>query len=143
MHDMDEQDRRIHAVVGSRKIVSRGALERWHTYLVSHLTLPCDVKGMEDFQWEEIYVLGPGNAAEYRRLRRSQPSYQDVFELTAIQMDAESEWSMFPEDLKAAVRRKDDGKQFVLGLSELESTNEDSPNSELLDDYSVWFVNHR
>jgi len=88
-------------------------------------------------------VIGPGRAAEYRILKKSRPSYQDVFELTAIQIDAESEWSMFPEELKACVRRKSDSKEFILGLSELKTISEQSSNFQLLDDYAVWFVNYR
>ena len=143
MRDLDEQEQRIRAVLGHKKIRQNEALKRWHTHLVSRLALPCDVTGIEDFQWEEIYVIGPGSAAEYRILKKSRPSYQDVFELTAIQIDAESEWSMFPEELKACVRRKSDSKEFILGLSELKTISEQSSNFQLLDDYAVWFVNYR
>jgi hypothetical protein len=101
------------------------------------------VTGIEGFQWEEYYVIGPGGAAEYRSLRQSRPSYRDVFELTAIEIDAESEWSMVPDELKARCRRKNDSEQFILGLSELKATNEHSSNYQLLDDYSVWLVNDR
>jgi hypothetical protein len=86
--------------------------------------LPCEVTGIEDFQWEEFYVFGPGNKMEYQKLRMNRPSYQDVFELTALVVDSDSEWSMFSDDLKAHVRRKADGKKFILGLSELKATNE-------------------
>ena len=139
----DEQDERIYSVLGHKKVRLNDALKRWYKYLVLHLVLPCEVTGIEDFQWEEFYVIGPGSAAEHRALRRNRPSYQDVFELTGIEIDAESEWSMFPEELKAHVRRKSDGKQFLLGLSELRATNEHSSDFQLLDDYSVWFVNYR
>ena len=40
-----------------------------------------------------------------------------------------------------SVRRISAGKEFVLGLSELEATDDTSPNAQMLDDYSVWFVN--
>ena len=143
MPDWDEQDQRIHAVLGHKKIRPSEALKKWYRHLVSHLVLPCDVTGIEDFGWEEFYVIGPGSAAEYRSLRKSSPSYQDVFELTGIEIEAESEWSMFPDELKASVRRKSDGKQFILGLSELKTTSEHSSNFQILDDYAVWFVNDR
>ena len=44
-------------------------------------------------------------------------------------------------DLKAHVRRKTDGKKFILGLSELKATNEHSYDYQLLHDYAVWLVN--
>lgn len=88
-------------------------------------------------------MIGPGSASEYGRLKKNRPSYREVFELTAIRIDGKSEWIMIPEDLKACVRRKSDDKEFILGLSEMETTSKDSPNCRLLDDYSVWFVNFR
>ena len=39
------------------------------------------------------------------------------------------------------VRRIADGREFVLGLSELEATDRNSPNFQLLDDYAAWFGN--
>jgi hypothetical protein len=66
-----------------------------------------------------------------------------VFELRAIEPWIASEWSMCQEDLKAEVRSKEDGKRFVLGLSELEVVENASRNHQLLDDYAVWFVNSR
>jgi hypothetical protein len=47
------------------------------------------------------------------------------------------------EDIGAKVRRISDSKKFVLGLSELKAIDKKSKNYELLDDYSVWFVNNR
>ena len=140
---VDNQERRIRGVIGDKPQRAKKSIERWRNHLVSHLVLPCEVTGIEDFQWEEFYVIGPGSAWRYRWLRRNRPSYKDVFDLTGVRIDAESEWSMFPEDLQACVRRKADGKEFVLGLSELEATDKDSMNSQFLDDYSVWFVNSR
>jgi hypothetical protein len=105
--------------------------------------LPCDVTGIEDFQWEEFFVLGPGNRADYKKLQQNRPSYRDIFELTSITLDSESEWCMVPDELKAHVHRKTDGKRFVLGLSELKATDKDSQNYQMLHDYTVWLVNYR
>ena len=69
--------------------------------------------------------------------------YQDAFEPTAVAVDSDSEWSMFSDDLKAHVRRKTDGKKFILGLSELKATNEHSYDYQLLHDYAVWLINYR
>ena len=43
----------------------------------------------------------------------------------------------------ARVRRKSDGKEFDLGLAELQVTDKKSPNFRLVDDYAVWLVNNR
>ena len=34
-------------------------------------------------------------------------------------------------------------QEFYLGLAELEATDENSPEFQLIDDYAVWLVNNR
>jgi hypothetical protein len=43
----------------------------------------------------------------------------------------------------ANVKWKGDNKYFTLPLADLQDKDEQSKNSQLLDDYSVWFVNNR
>ena len=118
--------------------------DRFYQHLKKALQLPCDVTGVEDFRWEEYYVIGPGNRQEYKRLCQSQPSYRDVFELLAIEKDVCSEWMMFRgEDLGAHVQRKSDGKEFWLGLAEIKAVDKKSQNYQLIDDFGCWFVNSR
>ncbi len=47
------------------------------------------------------------------------------------------------EDLAARVRRQSDGVEFYLGLAEIEAVERGTGNYQLLDDYSLWFVNNR
>lgn len=138
-----EYEARVRAVVGDDPLDRNEVLQRWHSHLNAELTLPCDVAGIEDFRWEEFYVLGPGSPEEYDTLRRDRPSYTDVFELISVGRSGGSEWSLSYEDLTAHVRRKSDGKEFALGLAELKTVKRTAPNSQLLNDYSVWFVNSR
>ena len=64
--------------------------------------------------------------------------------MLAIEEDVYSEWMMFySEDLAGHVRRKSDGKEFYLGLAEIEAVDKTSKTYELLNDYAVWFVNNR
>ena len=142
VNEQHQQDQRILAVIGNDDVETGEALQHWYRHLLSSLKLPCDVTGIEDFQWEEFYVVGPGDTTEYHNLRRKRPSYRDIFELTAIDIGSDSEWSMFADDLKAHVRRKTDGKHFVLGLSELKATKESSFEYQLLHDYAVWLTNY-
>jgi hypothetical protein len=135
--ELAEKERRIDLIAGEK-----GSL-RWFKHLRSTLSLPCDVTGIEDFRWEEPYVFGARSAAEYRRLRKTQPSYEDVFVLESIEKEAYSEWAMHGDDLGANVRRKSDGALFLLGLSELRTVDAAGPNWQLLDDYAYWFVNDR
>ena len=131
------------AVVGDEEDAAIGS-HRWFAHLTARLQLPCEVIGKEDFRWEEPYILGVGSEQEYLRLCRIQPSFQDVYSLEGIEptVDA-SAWAMRSDDIGARVRRVDDGKEFVLGLSELTTLDVDSANAPLLDDYSMWFWNSR
>ena len=143
--DTDAQDKRIAAILGENENLDFDeALKVFYEYLKSHLSLPCEVTGIEDFRWEEVYVFGHGDKKEYDRLKKTQPSYRDQYELLEIDCEAESGWMLFlAEDMGAHVRRISDGKKFVLGLSELEATDKRSKNYQILDDYAVWFVNNR
>jgi hypothetical protein len=141
----DEQFARIDALLGaSRKRGFDAQVKVFFEHLRRSLTLPCEVTGIEDFRWEERYVFGAGNQREYARLRKDRPSYQDHYELLAVELGGHSEWMLWPgEDIAARVRRKSDGQEFTLGLAELRAKDENSPTHDLLHDYSVFFVNYR
>ena len=47
------------------------------------------------------------------------------------------------KDIAARLKRISDGKEFILGLSELKAIDKKSENYQLLDDFSVWFVNSK
>lgn len=142
--NQDAQDRRIAAVLGDGEMDFDEAVGIFCKHLKAKLRLPCEVTGIEDFSWEEPYVLGVWDEQEYERLKKTQPSYSDRFELLEIAQDQYSEWMLFPgEDIAAHVRRTSDGREFRLGLAELEATDKKSPNYQLIDDYAVWFVNNR
>ncbi len=145
MTKQDEQDARIDAILGGTQEMSlEDARNKFYDHLRGTLELPCVVTGIEDFNWEEFYVFGPGSSKEYERLRKTQPSYQDKYELLGIEKDVFSEWMLFRgDDLGAHVRRQSDGREFYLGLAELKAVDKKSRNHQLLDDYSVWLVNNR
>lgn len=139
------QDKRIASILGEIEDLNFDeTIDIFYEYLKSNLLLPCKVTGIEDFRWEEIYVFGYGDEDEYDHLKKTQPSYTDRYELLGIDRKSQSEWMLFWEDdIGAIVRRISDGKEFLLGLSELKATDKKSKNYELLDDYSVWLVNNR
>ncbi len=148
MTQLDAQDVRVADILGdmlgNTEFTFEDCVAVFCRHLANTLQLPCDVTGIEDFRWEEFYVVGPGDKKEYENLRRNQPSYEDIFELLAVEKEAYSEWMMFgSQDLAAHVRRKSDGKEFYLGLAEIETVDKESKNYQLIDDYAVWFVNNR
>ena len=100
--------------------------------------MPCQLTGIEDFEWEEYYVFGPGSKKEYEQLKKTQPSYTDKYEL----IDFEDEVDEF-YGVMVNVKRLSDRKKFELPLADLEATDKKSDDYQLLDDYSVWFVNNR
>ena len=138
MSKIDDQDIRISAIFG-REIpeVKEKTLEVYRAHLKQHLELPCQLTGIEDFDWEEYYVFGPGDEREYERLKKTKPSYRDTFDLISFdEMDERV-------GIIANVRRVSDHKKFTLPLADLEAVNKKSRNYQLLDDYSVWFVNNQ
>lgn len=143
MHiDFEQAFRRIDEVIGGESDAAQ-AMRLWIEYFRDNLVLPCEVTGMEDFRWEEPYVLGIGNSTEYRNLLRRQPSYSDLFTLERIETDVtDSPWALHADDLGASVIRKRDGRPFLLGLSELTATDLER-NAQLLQDYAIWFTNCR
>ncbi|HEY3391666.1 MAG TPA: hypothetical protein VGK58_03090 [Lacipirellulaceae bacterium] len=145
MARQDAQDARIERIIGDDDdLTFAQGVDRFFEHLKSNLQLPCIVTGIEDFRWEEFYVIGPGDPEEYERLRKDRPSYQDQYELLAIEKGAWSEWMMFyDEDIAGHVRRQSDGKEFFLGLAEIKAVDKKSKNYQLLNDYAVWFVNNR
>lgn len=144
MSEPKSQDERIEAIIGDDEADFDACVAKFYDHLKASLQLPCDVTGIQDFRWEGYYVIGPGDHKEYARLRKDQPSFKDVFELLAVVADVHSDWMMFRgKDLGAHVRRKSDGKEFGLGLVELEAVDKKSKNFQLLNDYSEWFVNNR
>lgn len=148
--DLEEDDdedplfERVNAIIGDPDCDRDEAIDKLLAHLQANLQMPCELTGIEDFRWEEPYVIGGWSPAEYKRLKKTQPSYRDRFLLVSLSRDEASEWMMYgDEDIAATCRRVSDGKVFVLGLAELKATDRKSPNYQLLDDYAVWFVNSR
>ena len=106
MTQLDAQDVRVADILGdmlgNTEFTFEDCVAVFCRHLANTLQLPCDVTGIEDFRWEEFYVVGPGDKKEHEKLRRNQPSYEDIFELLAVEKEAYSEWMMFgSEDLAA------------------------------------------
>jgi hypothetical protein len=136
----NERDQRIAAVVGPDP---EQAFARWLEHLRTECDLPCEVTGRVDFDWEEPYLLGQHSKAEYRKLRKTRPSYQDVYVLKSIEDLAAPDWVDDPEELGAIVQRKSDGRGFLLALGILQTVENGTTNHELLDDYAYWLTKHR
>jgi hypothetical protein len=140
MGKYEKQENRIIVILGTKKLdVTRKTLSTYLAYLKNHIEVPCQLTGIEDFEWEEAYVFGFGSKREYEELKKTQPSYTDKFNLIDFIDDIDDEY----DGIFVNVQRLSDKKQFILPLADLKSTDKKSKNYQLLDDYSVWFVNNR
>jgi hypothetical protein len=129
-------DKRIKKILGKDAFeVSDATLKKYQAYLDKNLTRPVLLTGEEDFDWEEFYLLGPGDPDEYEKLKITNPSYIDVFDFISFEM---------PDHrlgLMIRINRVTDNKKFILPLENLRSKDKKSPNFKLIMDYSIWFVN--
>ena len=135
----DKIEKRIMAILGQKDIDdifrSDENLQVYLEYLKNHVAPPCLVTGIEDFPWEEKYVFGYGDEEEYEELKKTNPFYKDTFTLMEFELIPEL------ERIFATIERVTDKKQFSLPLEDLEAKSKKSPNYQLLEDYSYWYVN--
>ena len=140
--EYDDQTKRIQNILEVKNeeemTVDEDNLTKYYKYLNTNIDFSVSVTGIEDFHWEEYYVFGPGDQGEYKKLKKTHPSYTDKYKI--IDLDDDLDWE---EGILVNVKRISDNKKFTLPLADLESDDENSTNYQILDDYSVWFVNYR
>ena len=142
---MDTQEERIAQILADGDVdneekqeKSTETIAKYLHYLKENIELPCIVTGIEDFPWEEKYVFGYGNKKEYEKLKKENPSYKDKFEI----LDFIEDEDYNDEQIFVSVKRLSDQKEFILELDYLKAVDKKSKNYQLLDDYSVWYVNY-
>ncbi|MBU4495385.1 MAG: hypothetical protein KJ874_08790 [Acidobacteria bacterium] len=133
---MEQTKKRIHAILGDDNRRTMHNATRYREYLLKHLSLPIIATGTEDFPWEEPYVFGGWDKRAYQKLKKTNPSYTDTFELQALGPPNEH------EDIAAKTKRVSDGKVFEIGLSWLSCKDEESETHALLDDFGIWYTNY-
>ena len=144
MSDYDEQSSRIKSVFNLAEIpeVTEANLENYFGWLKRKLTFPLILTGVESmgyFSWEERYEFGYGNKKDYERLKKERGSYKESYELKTLdKVKIEQDW-----DILVPVVRISDKRRFTIPLSKLQAADENSENYQLLNDYTVWYVNWR
>ncbi len=139
IYEFGEQSLRVYHILDNADMSQTAEnFKRYYYYLKKHLTKPCILTGMEDFEWEEPYVLGGWDKKEYEQLKKTNPSYTDHFKLMRL-VDDIDDW----KGVMVRVRRLSDNKLFTLPLWDLEVVDEDSPNFPLVEDYTFWMTNYR
>lgn len=132
-----EHDKRIQKILGQKCSRNQQNASRYRDYLKSAVKFPCRLTGIEDFPWEEPYVIGGWDKNEYEELKKKNPSYTDVFELLEL-LERDSEF----DDIVAKLKRLTDLKIFEVGLSWLQCLDFDDVNCQLIKDYALWHTNY-
>ncbi len=134
MEDIDEQGERVKTILGTKNLdVNKSNLKIYLNHLKQQVEFPCELTGIEDFDWEEFYVIGPGSKKEYEELKKTRPSYTDKFNLISLVEKIGNE----NDGILVEVERVKDKKRFTLPLSGLEATKKKTKNHQLIDDYAV------
>lgn len=134
---MDMQHERIRGILGKHCRRNPENMIKYLRYLRKSIEFPCYLTGMEDFPWEEPYLMGGWDNMEYQELKKTNPSFTDEFELMALLSPKSGQ-----DDILAKVKRTSDQKIFEIGLSWLECKDFQSENFQLIDDYGVWHTNY-
>lgn len=95
--DFNKQKQRIEQVfpTGMEDIFKRQeTLEIYREFLKNNLVYPVRLTGVEDFDWEEFYVLGPGSKKEYEMLKKTRLSYTDSYVLNSIDDDSDEHFGV-------------------------------------------------
>ncbi len=135
MNSIQEIEEPIDAILGEDNDSRSDNAQRYMDHLRRVLKLPLRVTGREDFPWEEPYVIGDWSQAEYRKLKETQPSYTDKFDLFEL---AEPE----EDEVVARIRRISDGKGVAVGCSWLECVKKKEEAFQVLEDYAMWYANY-
>ena len=141
--EREQQDRRIADIFCTQKVpkVTEETLAIYLHYLNQHLEVHCQLTGIESlgcFAWEASYIFGRRRPKEYAQRKKQQPSYTDTYAFLSFE-EAYDPYA----GLAVTVQRVSDSKRFVLPFAHLKAREKPSNNSQLLDDYVVWFVNWR
>jgi hypothetical protein len=131
-----KEEKRILKILGKDCGRTLKNSERYRIFLLEQLSFPVRVTGLEDFPWEEPYVLGVWDFSEYEELKKTQPSFTDTFDLEGLEPPVEN------SDVVARIRRITDGLEFEMGLSWLVAVDDKSKVGQLLSDYGVWHTNY-
>lgn len=133
---MDKQFERIKEILGKDLERNPQNVIKYQAYLNKMVKKPCIVTGIEDFSWEEPYVLGGWDQDEYAELKKTNPSFTDQFKLIEF-LPVKS----VDDDIIAKVTRLSDKKIFEIELSRLECTDFKNENYQFIHDYAVWHTN--
>jgi len=138
-YSFEEEEKRINEILNTEDVsVNLENLNRYFNYLKINLIAPCILTGMEDFDWEEPYILGGWSKKEYEKLKLTNPSYTDEFEFIKL-VEEYDDW----KGIFVSVKRISDKKVFSIPLWDLKVVDKKNPNFQIVSVYSSWMTNYR
>ncbi len=138
-YSCEEEEKRIKEILNSQEtFVTETNLQKYYNYLKDNLQISCVLTGMEDFEWEEPYLIGDWSKAEYEKKKLIKPSYTDHFELVDFISKIDN-W----KGIIVKVKRFSDDKVFELPLWDLKIIDKNSSDYLLVSDYSSWMTNYQ
>lgn len=102
---MEDWEKQIIKILGNKSERNQENSNRYLDYLKKTLKLPCRLTGTEDFPWEEPYIFGGWDQEEYEEKKKTNPSYEDEFELIELLPP-----SIRDDNVIARVKRLEDNK---------------------------------
>lgn len=139
-YSLKDADKRIALILAAAEedtSVNEENQAKYLDYLKTAVKTPCILTGIEDFDWEEPFLFGKGNKSEYEKLRETNPSYQDEFELISFADEIDEK-----KGVMVNVKRISDEKEFNLPLWDLKTADLKYPNYLIISDYSSWMTNN-
>ena len=138
-YSCEEEEKRISEILDSQNtLVTEINLRKYHNYLKNNINISCILTGIEDFDWEEPYLIGGWSKAEYEMKKLTKPSYTDHFALVEF-VEKIDNW----KGIIVKVKRLSDEKIFDLSLWDLKIFDKDSSDYLLISDYSSWITNYQ
>lgn len=138
-YSYDEEVKRINEILKTDDTsVNETNLQQYFVFLKEKIIHPCILTGMEDFEWEEPYLLGGWSKKEYEKLKKTNPSYTDEFEFLSL-IEEYDDW----KGIYVKVKRLSDKKIFNIPLWDLKVVDRKDSNYLLISDYSSWMTNYR
>ena len=82
---IEQQEQNIAEILSNPDLsVNEDNIATYFLHLKNKIQYPCLLTGSEDFSWEEPYIFGGWDRREYEKLKKTNPSYKDIFELIGL-----------------------------------------------------------
>lgn len=140
--DFDEEfEEYLQEVLGTKNIqVNKTNLKKYFNYLKKNLKIPCLVTGIDVLDEEDYPEVD--SSTKKGNVSVSMLAEDDIYNIVEFNNHLHDLYGILVEVESARVtrlRRRKNKQRLTVPLAQLEVLDPDSPNYELLDNYSIWF----